>query len=60
MVLDPYREQIKEYHQLGLSLSHIRTIVDPQLEKPYQLSFLTIFLSVKMRSCLSCGRSKKK
>ena len=33
-VLDPYREQIKEYLHLGLSLSRIRTIVNPQLEKP--------------------------
>lgn len=33
-VLDPYREQIKEYLQLGLSLSRIRKILNPQLEKP--------------------------
>mgnify|MGYP001355753879 CR=1 FL=1 len=33
-VLDPYREQIKEYLQLGLSLSRIRVILNPQLEKP--------------------------
>ena len=33
-VLDPYREQIKEYLHLGLSLSRIRNIVNPQLEKP--------------------------
>lgn len=33
-VLDPYREQIKEYLQLGLSLSRIRTILNPQLDKP--------------------------
>lgn len=33
-VLDPYREQIKEYLQLGLSLSRIRMILNPQLEKP--------------------------
>lgn len=32
--LDPYREQIEEYLQLGLSLSRIRTILNPQLEKP--------------------------
>lgn len=32
--LDPYREQIKEYLELGLSLSRIRTVVNPQLEKP--------------------------
>ncbi|MCA9945861.1 MAG: recombinase family protein [Anaerolineales bacterium] len=33
-VLDPYREQIEEYLQLGLSLSRIRTILNPQLDKP--------------------------
>ncbi|MCA9916549.1 MAG: recombinase family protein [Anaerolineales bacterium] len=32
--LDPYREKIKEYLQLGLSLSRIRMILNPQLEKP--------------------------
>jgi DNA invertase Pin-like site-specific DNA recombinase len=31
--LDPYREQIKEYLQLGISLSRVRTIINPQLEK---------------------------
>jgi hypothetical protein len=33
-VLDPHREQIKEYLQLGISLSRIRKITNPQLEKP--------------------------
>jgi len=33
-VLDPYREQMREYLQLGLSLSRIRTIINPQLDKP--------------------------
>ncbi len=33
-VLDPYREQVMEYLQLGLSLSRIRTILNPQLAKP--------------------------
>lgn len=33
-VLDPYREQVEEYLQLGLSLSRIRTVLNPQLEKP--------------------------
>jgi DNA invertase Pin-like site-specific DNA recombinase len=33
-VLDPYREQIKEYLQLGISLSRVRKIINPQLEKP--------------------------
>ncbi len=29
-VLDPHREQIKEYLELGLSLRRIRTIINPQ------------------------------
>lgn len=33
-VLDPHHEQIKEYLQVGLSLSRIRMILNPQLEKP--------------------------
>ncbi len=33
-VLDPHREQIKEYLELGLSLRRIRTIINPQLERP--------------------------
>lgn len=33
-ILDPHREQIKEYLELGLSLRRIRSIVNPQLERP--------------------------
>jgi hypothetical protein len=33
-VLDPHREQIKEYLELGLSLRWIRTIINLQLERP--------------------------
>jgi DNA invertase Pin-like site-specific DNA recombinase len=33
-ILDPYREQIEEYLQLGISLSRIRAILNPQMEKP--------------------------
>ena len=33
-VLDPHRSQIMEYLQLGLSLRRIRTITNPQLDKP--------------------------
>ena len=33
-VLDPYREQIKEYLLLQLPLRRIRTIINPQLGKP--------------------------
>jgi DNA invertase Pin-like site-specific DNA recombinase len=32
--LDPYREQMREYLQLGLSLGQIRKVINPQLEKP--------------------------
>jgi DNA invertase Pin-like site-specific DNA recombinase len=33
-VLDPQREQIKEYLQLSIPLRRIRTIINPQLERP--------------------------
>jgi DNA invertase Pin-like site-specific DNA recombinase len=33
-VLDPYREQIKEYLQLDIPLRRIRGIINPQLERP--------------------------
>ena len=33
-VLDPYREQIKEYLALKIPLQRIHTIVNPQLDKP--------------------------
>jgi len=33
-VLDPHREQMKEYLELGLSLRRIREIINPQLERP--------------------------
>ena len=33
-VLDPHREQIKEYLQLGIPLRRIHAIINPQLEKP--------------------------
>ena len=33
-VLDPHRDQIKEYLDLGLSLRRIRSIINPQLERP--------------------------
>ncbi len=43
-VLDPYREQIKEYLQLGLSLSRIRSVINPQLEKPLSYSSYRYFV----------------
>jgi DNA invertase Pin-like site-specific DNA recombinase len=33
-ILDPYRETIKEYLQLKLPLRRVRSIINPQLEKP--------------------------
>jgi DNA invertase Pin-like site-specific DNA recombinase len=33
-ILDPYREQIKEYLQLNIPLRRIHTIINPQLENP--------------------------
>jgi DNA invertase Pin-like site-specific DNA recombinase len=33
-ILDPHREQIKEYLELGLSLRRIRSIINPQLDRP--------------------------
>lgn len=33
-ILDPYREQIRKYLQLQLPLRRIRTIINPQLDKP--------------------------
>ena len=33
-ILDPHREQIKEYLDLGLSLRRIRGIINPQLARP--------------------------
>lgn len=33
-MLDPYRDQIKDYLDLGLSLRRIRLIINPQLERP--------------------------
>lgn len=33
-VLDPYRDKIKEYLELKLSLRRIRSIINPQLEQP--------------------------
>ena len=33
-ILDPHRETIKEYLQLNLPLRRIRSIVNPQLERP--------------------------
>lgn len=33
-VLDPYREQIKEFLELTIPLRRIRTLINPQLERP--------------------------
>lgn len=33
-VLDPYREQIKEYLELNIPLRRIRTLINPKMERP--------------------------
>jgi DNA invertase Pin-like site-specific DNA recombinase len=33
-ILDPYREQIKKYLELKISLRRICSLINPQLEKP--------------------------
>jgi DNA invertase Pin-like site-specific DNA recombinase len=43
-ILDPYREQIKEYLQMDLNLASIRKIVNNQLEKPISYNTLKYFV----------------
>lgn len=43
-VLDPYREQIKEYLQMDLNLASIMKIVNNQLEKPISYNTLKYFV----------------
>ena len=57
-VLDLYREQNKEYLYLGLSLSSIRTILNPQLEIPLAIHLIGISF-VKMQNYLSFGKQRK-
>lgn len=43
-ILDPYREQIKEYLQMDLNLASIMKIVNNQLEKPISYNTLKYFV----------------
>lgn len=43
-VLDPYREQIKEYLQMGLNLASVMKIVNNQLEKHVSYNTLKYFV----------------
>jgi hypothetical protein len=43
-VLDPHREQIRDYLQLQLPLRRIRGIINPQLEKPLSYSAYRYFV----------------
>ena len=57
-VLDSYRGQIKEYLQLGISLSRIRTILNPQLEKPMSYPSYRYFVR-QDAELLEIGRHRK-
>lgn len=43
-VLDPYKQQIQEYLHLGLNLSSIRKLINPQLQKPLSYQAFKYFL----------------
>ena len=43
-VLDPHREQIKEYLQMGLNLASVVKIVNNQLEKPISYNSFKYFV----------------
>jgi DNA invertase Pin-like site-specific DNA recombinase len=43
-VLDPYREQIKEYLELNIPLRRIHAIINPQLEKPISYNSYQYFV----------------
>jgi DNA invertase Pin-like site-specific DNA recombinase len=44
-VLDPYKQQIQEYIQLGLNLSSIRKLINPQLQKPLSYQAFKYYLT---------------
>lgn len=44
-VLDPYKQQIREYLRLGLNLTSIRKLINPQLEKPVSYQTFKYFIS---------------
>jgi DNA invertase Pin-like site-specific DNA recombinase len=43
-VLDPYKDQIKQYLQLDLNLAAIRKIINPQLEQPISYNSFKYFV----------------
>ena len=43
-VLDPFRDQLREYLQLNLPLRRIHMIINPQLEKPLAYNSYQFFL----------------
>lgn len=43
-VLDPYKQQIQEYLHLGLNLSSIRKLINPQLQKPLSYQAFKYYL----------------
>lgn len=43
-VLDPYKEEIKDWLQKGLPLASIRKIINPQLEKPITYNSFKYFV----------------
>ncbi len=45
MLLDPYKDQILEYSQMGLSISAIQKIVNHQMEKPVSYNSFKNYLN---------------
>ena len=43
-VLDPYKEQLKQYLEMGLSLASVRTIINNQLEQPVSYNAYKYFV----------------
>lgn len=52
-VLDPYKQQISEYRHLGLPLSAIRKLINPQLEKPLSYQAYKYFVQKEFDSEVS-------
>lgn len=44
-VLDPYKQQIQEYLHLGLNLSSIRKLINPQLQRPLSYQAFKYYLT---------------
>lgn len=49
-VLDPYKQQIQEYLYLGLNLSSIRKLINPQLQKPLSYQSFKYFTQHELPS----------